>query len=252
MSNIVGFWLAPCRCGINRHAEKWRASVATGAPFESEVRYRGVDGQYRWFLTRAVPLRDARGKIGRWYGSSTDIEDRKRAEQLQADLAHINRVTTMGELTASLAHEIKQPIGATIINAEICLQWLARDRPDLDEMRNAASSIVKDGKRAGDVIDRIRSLYKKAPPQRQLVDVNEIKRNHPRNSCAAAGRGQPVRGFDAYRSSARSFQDHRRPCATSAGVHEPDAQRHRSDEGDRGSTYGQVATGPGRWTADLS
>jgi PAS domain S-box-containing protein len=160
---------------LKRQAEKWRASVATGAPFENEVRYRrAADGQYRWFLTRAVPLRDARGKIVKWYGVSTDIEDRKRAEQLQADLAHINRVTTMGELTASLAHEIKQPIGATIINAEICLRWLARDRPDLDELRNAASSIVKDGKRAGDVIDRIRALYKKAPPQRQLVDTNEI------------------------------------------------------------------------------
>ena len=162
---------------LKRHAERWRASVASGAPFENEVRYRrAADGQYRWFLTRAVPLRDARGKIVKWYGVSTDIEDRKRAEQLQADLAHINRVTTMGELTASLAHEIKQPIGATIMNAEICLQWLARDQPDLDEIRSAASSIVKDGKRAGEVIERIRSLYKKAPPQRQLVDVNEIIR----------------------------------------------------------------------------
>ena len=156
-------------------AEKWRASVATGAPFESEVRYRrAADGQYRWFLTRAVPLRDERGKIAKWYGSSTDIEDRKRAEQLQADLAHINRVNTMGELTASLAHEIKQPIGATVMNADTCLRWLASDQPDLDEIRQAASSIVKDGKRAADVIDRIRSLYKKAPPQRELVDVNEI------------------------------------------------------------------------------
>jgi PAS domain S-box-containing protein len=162
---------------LKRHVERWRASVASGAPFENEVRYRrAADGQYRWFLTRAVPLRDARGKIVKWYGVSTDIEDRKRAEQLQADLAHINRVTTMGELTASLAHEIKQPIGATIMNAEICLQWLARDQPDLHEIRDAASSIVKDGKRVGDVIDRIRSLYKKAPPQRQLVDVNEIIR----------------------------------------------------------------------------
>ena len=162
---------------LKRHVEKWRASVASGAPFENEVRYRrAADGQYRWFLTRAVPLQDAGGKIVKWYGVSTDIEDRKRAEQLQADLAHINRVTTMGELAASLAHEIKQPIGATIMNAEICLQWLARDQPDLHEIHDAASSIVKDGKRAGDVIDRIRSLYKKAPPQRQLVDVNETIR----------------------------------------------------------------------------
>jgi signal transduction histidine kinase len=123
-----------------------------------------------------VPLRDARGKIVKWYGTSTDIEDRKQAEQLQADLAHINRVTTMGELTASLAHEIKQPIAATVMNANACLQWLKRDQPDLDEIREAQSSIVTEGKRAGDIIDRLRSLYKKSPPKRELVDVNEIVR----------------------------------------------------------------------------
>ena len=69
---------------VKRHAEKWRASVANGEPFESEARYRRGDGQYRWFLVRAVPLRDAGGKIVKWYGTITDIEDRKRAEQLQA------------------------------------------------------------------------------------------------------------------------------------------------------------------------
>src|SRR5580704_512896 len=115
---------------LKRHLEKWCASRASGEPFENEVRYRrAADRQYRWFLSRAVPLRDGKGEIVKWYGVSTEIEDRKRAEQLQADLAHINRVTTMGELAASLAHEIKQPIGATIMNAEICLQWLARDQP---------------------------------------------------------------------------------------------------------------------------
>ena len=98
---------------LKRHSEKWRASVATGEPFENEVRFRrAADGQYRWFLVRAVPLRDAHGKVVKWYGTSTDIEDRKHVEQLQTELAHINRVSTMGELTASLAHEMKQPIAA--------------------------------------------------------------------------------------------------------------------------------------------
>jgi len=106
--------------------------VAGGSPFENEVRYRrAADGQYRWFLARAVPLRDARGKIVKWYGVSTDIEDRKRAEQLQSDLAHINRVNTMGELTASLAHEIKQPIAAAITSANSCIEWLCMNRPTL-------------------------------------------------------------------------------------------------------------------------
>lgn len=161
------------------HLEKWRASLATGEPFEHEVRYRrGADGQYRWFLSRAVALRDGQGRIVKWYGIATDIEDRKRAEQeretLRADLAHVNRVTTMGELAASLAHEIKQPIAATMTNAKICLRWLQREKPDLGEVRDAAERIWKDGVRAGEIIDRIRALYKKSPAKRESVDVNEI------------------------------------------------------------------------------
>jgi PAS domain S-box-containing protein len=117
---------------VKRYAEKWRGAVESGIPFEGEVRFRrAADAQYRWFLTRAVPLRDARGKILKWYGTSTDIDDREHAKQLQADLAHINRVTTMGELTASLAHELKQPIAATVTNANACFRWLKREKPDL-------------------------------------------------------------------------------------------------------------------------
>jgi PAS domain S-box-containing protein len=160
---------------LKRSAEKWRASVAGGAPFENEMRYRrAADGQYRWFLARAVPLRDARGKIVKWYGVSTDIEDRKRAEQLQAELAHINRVNTMGELTASLAHEIKQPIAAAITSANSCIEWLLHEPPNLDRARAAATRIDKYGNRAAEIIDHIRSFYKKSPPQRELVDVNGV------------------------------------------------------------------------------
>src|SRR4029077_20428256 len=129
---------------------------------------------YRWFLTRAVPLRDARGKIVKWYGSSTDIEDRKSAEQLQADLAHVNRVSTMGELTASLAHEIKQPIGAAVTNAEACARLLDRDQPDVPEAREAALEMAKDATRAAHIIDRVRSLYRKGSPQMDTVDVSEV------------------------------------------------------------------------------
>jgi PAS domain S-box-containing protein len=160
---------------VKRYAEKWRAAVASGAPFENEVRFqRAVDAQYRWFLTRAVPLRDARGKILKWYGTSTDIEDRERAKQLQADLAHINRVTTMGELSASLAHELKQPIAATVMNANACFRWLKRDKPNLEEACAATSRIVKEQNRAAEMIDHLRSLYKKSPPKRELVEVNEV------------------------------------------------------------------------------
>ena len=116
------------------------------------------------------------GKIFKWYGTSTDIEDRKRAEQLQSDLAHVNRVTTLGELTASLAHEIKQPISATILNANTCLRWLKRESQTLTKYVRQPTSIAEDGNRAADIIDRLRSLYKKAPPKREFVDVNEIVR----------------------------------------------------------------------------
>jgi len=166
---------------LKRHWEKWCASLASGEPFENEVRYRrAADGQYRWFLSRAVPLRDEHGKILRWYGVSTDIDDRKRAEQereqLRADLAHVNRVSMLGELAASVSHELKQPISAAMINAQTCIRWLKRDRPDVDEALEATMRLVKDGTRATEIIDRLRSLYKKSPPQRELVDVNEIIR----------------------------------------------------------------------------
>jgi C4-dicarboxylate-specific signal transduction histidine kinase len=96
--------------------------------------------------------------------------------QAQADLAHINRVTTMGELTASLAHEVNQPIAAALTNANTCLRWLTRDHPDLNEAREAASRIVKDATRAADIISRVRLLFKKGAPERESVDVNEVIR----------------------------------------------------------------------------
>jgi len=166
---------------LKRHLEKWRASLASGEPFENEERYRrAADGQYRWFLARAVPLRDQRGKILEWYGISTDIEDRKRAEEererLRADLAHVNRVSMLGELAASVSHELKQPIAAAMTNAKTCLRWLKREQPDVDEAIEATSRIVKDGSRATEIIERLRSLYKKDLPQRELVEVGETIR----------------------------------------------------------------------------
>jgi signal transduction histidine kinase len=160
--------------------EEWRISLATGEPFENEVRYRRADGQYRWFLARAVPLRDERSKILRWYGISTDIEDRKRVEEererLRADLAHVNRVSMLGELAASVSHELKQPIAAAMTDAKTCVRWLKRDQPSVEEAIAAAMRIVNDGSRATEIIERLRSLYKKELPQRELVEVNEIIR----------------------------------------------------------------------------
>jgi PAS domain S-box-containing protein len=156
----------------------WRAAVKVGQSIEREVRMRRADGQHRWFFVRNVPLRDEAGNVTKWYGSGIEIEDLKRAEQereqLRADLAHMNRISTLGELTASLSHELKQPITAATIDANTCIRWLQRARPDLDEAIEAAMRIVKDGIRATEIIDRLRSLYKKSPPRRELVNTNEI------------------------------------------------------------------------------
>ena len=106
--------------------------------------------------------------------------ERKHAEealhQAQADLARVSRVTTMGELTASLAHEVNQPIAAAVTNANTCLRWLTREHPDIEEARAAAMRIVEDGTRAAEIIKRTRLLFKKGTPQRELVDVSEVIR----------------------------------------------------------------------------
>jgi C4-dicarboxylate-specific signal transduction histidine kinase len=109
-----------------------------------------------------------------------ESSERKRAEeklqQSQADLARVSRVTTMGEFTASLAHEVNQPIAAALTNANTCLRWLARDSPDLDEARAAAMRIAKDVTRAAEIITRVRLLFQKSAPQREWVDLNEVVR----------------------------------------------------------------------------
>ena len=165
-----------------RAEEKWREALATGAPLENEVRFRrAADGEYRRFLVRGVPLRDERGLVRRWYGVLTDIEDLRQAEearerlhQLQADMARVNRVTTMGELTASLAHEVNQPIAAAVTNANACVRWLIRDQPELGEARAAAKRTVADATRAAEIITRIRALFKNGSPRREPVDVNAL------------------------------------------------------------------------------
>jgi PAS domain S-box-containing protein len=160
---------------LNRITERWRVSETTGQPLDSEARLRrGADGVYRWFLIRAVPVRDKPGKIVKWCGAATDIEDRKRAEQLQADLTHASRVSTMGELVASIAHELAQPITVTTADARASLQWLQRDPPDLAEVRKGTQRIMEAGAMASEIINRLRSLYKKSAPKRELVAVNGV------------------------------------------------------------------------------
>src|SRR5262245_2760023 len=284
---------------LGRHEARWRASLASGDPFEDEVRYRrGADGVYRWFLARAVPLRDERGAIVRWYGVSADIDDRRRAEHLtrqvfestpdavcvvgrdyryqrvnpvyerihqmpaegivgmhvaelpdsdvfertakphldrclagehvrygewfttaagrqylsvslsplhpesdrveaalviirdltdhmlaveslqaaQAELAHVTRVMTLGELAASIAHEVTQPLAAIVTNGDACLRLLGSDQPNLGETRNAVASIIRDATRAVEVVSRVRALLKRSDVERTPLDLGQLIR----------------------------------------------------------------------------
>jgi PAS domain S-box-containing protein len=288
---------------------KWAAIRESGMPGGLEARLRRFDGEYRWFLFQAVPLRDEAGNIVKWYGSSTDIEDRKRAEEAlreseqrfrdyaetasdwlwetgpdhrftrisehvnaigfqpsgvtgvtrwdvatdvesepekwrqhraildahrpfrdfvytvngtgaaiyvqtsgkpiydatgnflgyrgtgtdisaairadhaeqalreaQAELAHVTRVTTLGELTASIAHEVNQPLAAVVSNAEACLRWLGRETPNLEAARRSAEWIISDGNRASGVMQRVRALAKKSTIERVPLNINDLVR----------------------------------------------------------------------------
>jgi PAS domain S-box-containing protein len=291
-----------------RNMDRRRAALAAGTPFEHEARLRRADGVYRWQLIHNVPLRDEVGNIVKWYGTSIDIEDRKRAEgalreseqrfrdyaetasdwlwetgpdhrftrvsehldatgvlppsrigltrwdyatdvesepekwrvhramldahqpfrdflysatrrdgsavylrtsgkpffdakgdflgyrgvatdvtaavradqaeealrNVQAELAHVTRVTTLGELTASIAHEVNQPLAAIVTNGGACLRWLARDVPDLDEVRATVERMINDGNRAAEVILRVRALSKKTDAMMTSLPINEV------------------------------------------------------------------------------
>jgi PAS domain S-box-containing protein len=286
---------------LARFVHEWRTAVESGKAMETEARVRRADGQYRWLLVRNVPLRDQAGKIVKWYGTSADIDDRKRGEetlreqanlldltqdaifvadlqgvikywnrgaeerygwtadqavgtlahellktvfprsreeviaevtragrwegelvharkdgtrivvacrlalqrdeqgapatilesnnditdrkraeeererlrQLEADLAHINRVSVLGELASSIAHEVNQPLSGIVSNGSACLRWLGADVPNVDEARENARRIVRDGKRAAEVIARIRALSKRVATARERLDLNE-------------------------------------------------------------------------------
>jgi PAS domain S-box-containing protein len=154
-----------------------------GSHFEVDFRIVLPGGAIKYVRSTGHPVRNISGDLLEYLGTSIDMTERKRADeererlrQAQADLAHVNRVTTMGELTASLAHEVNQPIAAAVTNANTCLRWLAGDTPNLEEARAAAMRVVTDGRRAAEIISRIRLLFKKGTPERELVDVNDVVR----------------------------------------------------------------------------
>ena len=171
------FYSATCPEDEPALREKFNGAIQARQDYDLEYRICRTDGAIR--CLRSIGHHNPSGEMGDYVGITMDITERKRAEeereklrQLEADLALINRVNMMGELAAALAHEIKQPIAASVTSAGACLRWLAHDPPDLGKARAAANRMKEDGHRAADVINRLRSFYKKgAPPQREMIDV---------------------------------------------------------------------------------
>jgi len=150
---------------LKEHLNKWRASLATGEPFENEARHRNADGTYRWFLVRAVPLRARHGNLLKWFGTLSDIEDRKRAEErlreLRTNISETSRTSMGAEISASIAHEINQPLTSVIANAQACSRWLGVAPPNTDEAVISIGRIVRDARAVDTVMRSIRSLFKK-------------------------------------------------------------------------------------------
>ncbi len=157
-----------------------KTSLADHHAFDFTKRIVRPDGEIRHVRCVGVPIMQG-GMFHGFFGTGIDVtehelleQEKERLRQLETELAHTNRVSMLGEMAASLAHEIKQPIAAAMTSANSCIEWLEHEPPNLDRARAAAAKIDKYGNRAAEIIDRIRSFYKKSPPQRGLVDVNGI------------------------------------------------------------------------------
>jgi PAS domain S-box-containing protein len=159
-------------------AHAWSRAVATGQPLEVQCRLRRSDGAYRWFQSLGQAARDSEGGVARWYGLLIDIDDRKKTEEAlhnsQVRLSRAIQTATVGEFAASIAHEINQPLSAVVANGQACLRWLAAQPPGMAKAQEAAERIVRDGKEAGEVVRRIRALFKQAAIEKIDLDLNEV------------------------------------------------------------------------------
>jgi PAS domain S-box-containing protein len=158
--------------------DRWARSVASGAPLANQYRLRRSDGVYRWFHVPGQLGRDSDGRPTLWYGLLIDIDDRKNMEEAlrrtETQLTRAAQTATVGELAAAIAHEVNQPLSAVVANAHACVRWLAAQPPNLPMAQQAAERIVRDGKDAGEVVQRVRALFKRAAPETARVDVNDV------------------------------------------------------------------------------
>lgn len=177
-------------------AEVWKSLLASGTAGEAEARVRRFDGEYRWFLQRANPIRNPSGQIIKWYGVNTDIHDRRLSEEAlskaRAELANVNRVTSLGVLTASIAHEVNQPLSGIMTNAGTCLRMLTAEPPNIEGALETVRRTLRDGKRASDVISRLRTLYSGQEVQFEVMDLNDAARDVITLSAAELQRNRVV------------------------------------------------------------
>jgi PAS domain S-box-containing protein len=164
---------------MEKMAQAWTAAVSTGEPFQYEFRCRRtVDNTYRWCISSALPLRDQEGRVIKWFGTVVDMHDWKEAQQAlqmtQAELARVSRLTTMGELAASIAHEVNQPLTAVTNNSNACLRLLAAGNLQPEVLRRVLEEIVADGTRASAVVAQIRGFIKKEPAEKSKLDINGV------------------------------------------------------------------------------
>jgi PAS domain S-box-containing protein len=164
-----------------RYEGVFKRAIAEKSDLDEEFRIMLSNSSVRYIRSLGHPVLDAFGEVTQMIGVIMDVTESRQAEQEHerlrqelAHLSHLNRVSTIGELTASLAHEIKQPIGASVTNAQACLRFLDEDRLNLIEAREAASEMTSDAMRAAEIIDRVRSLYRKDSSHQEMVDVNEL------------------------------------------------------------------------------
>ena len=187
-------WTRNEAVGKNSHAlnqtvfpapfEDIKAELIRTGRWDGELIHTRRDGTKVVVASRWSLQRDGQGRPAGTLETNNDITERKRAEEAlqrsQAELAHVTRVTTLGELAASIAHEINQPLAAIVADANACLNWLAADRPDLDRVREALAAIMKDGDRAAEVITRIRALLSRSSVPHEPCDLAGVIREvHP-------------------------------------------------------------------------